>query len=543
MKPEETDDLILGHLEARSTDEERRRLDEALSTDPEAGRRYAELALQEGLLRDLAEAEELGAAASDVKGSSSTRIRRVRAFRRRRHSSVPHWWLWAAAAAVFVLIVGLVSSRESRNRRSPEVAAPMQAPEVSPEELAPVPEAPRQPPVAPPPPAAERILPPLTPAAAPVPAPPAAPPSPPPPKPVGETVPAPRSEPAVARLERVEGTAEMITAGPRSPARAGQALLADQGLEVRDGLVLLRFADETEVQIGRNTAITRITGIPSKRIELARGLLTAKVVKQPPGQPMVLETPTAEVKVLGTTFLLAATPTASRVEVSEGRVRMTRLSDGASVDVSAARYAVATAGQSLAVRTLPEGRVVFTDGFNASTFGQWPRGWDKHPRDAATRSGFVVVTEAGKPADRFIACPTAPDGTTQHAFVPLADWGNSFTMTFRMRVPGGRNDRAGVEFDDGRLDPSFQYDSKASMLEVDWPRGTVLKQTPLKLLPDTWTDWKISVDGPRFTVFVEGKLLLELDVAGYGTAKGVSLVSRGSDTAHFDDVQVSRRPR
>ncbi len=526
MNPDELDDLILAHLEGRPSSEA---LDQALRSDPEAGRRFAELSIQEGLLREIAETEELQSAAS-----STGRIRRLRLARRTPRARGSRAWAWAvAAAAGFMILVGALATRD----RAPDRPQPAVTRTEEPAPAPPLPPPPRPPPPAPrpsepaPPPAAPPAAPPapLPPPSVPQPCPPPAP----PPKPPGATGPAPRTAAAVAVLERVEGAVDL--AG--SPAQPGRPIAAGQSLVTRAGFAIVRYPDGTTLQVGRDTTIARLDEERGKRIHLARGLLTAQVTRQPAGLPLIATTANAEARVLGTTLALSTDGKVTRLEVTEGRVRVTRRPDGAAADVNANEYSLVAAGLAIAPRPLPEGRIVFQDAFTASPLREWPRGWSRHATEAATRSGFVVLAEG---ADRYIACPSPP-GATQHAFIPLADWGASLAIAFRMRVVGGRNDRAGIELDDDRLNPSFQFDARTSMLEVDWPRGTVLKQTPLALARDAWTPWKLAVDGPRFAVFVDGRLALEVEIPGYGTTKTVSLVSRGADTAHFDDVQVSRR--
>jgi hypothetical protein len=62
---------------------------------------------------------------------------------------------------------------------------------------------------------------------------------------------------------------------------------------------------------------------------------------------MLFTTPHAEVTVLGTRLALTVSAEATRLEVQEGRVRITRLPDRASVEVKAGQFAVARAGSEL----------------------------------------------------------------------------------------------------------------------------------------------------------------------------------------------------
>ena len=73
----------------------------------------------------------------------------------------------------------------------------------------------------------------------------------------------------------------------------------------------------------------------------------AVVTRQAAGRAVGMTTPHAEITVLGTQFTLAVSADSTRLEVKEGRVRMTRIPEGASVEVQAGYGAVAARGQKL----------------------------------------------------------------------------------------------------------------------------------------------------------------------------------------------------
>ncbi len=125
----------------------------------------------------------------------------------------------------------------------------------------------------------------------------------------------------------------------------------------REGAILIREnGDVQEIQSGQVIRGRAIVGYPqeatrietnvdaeltvdkrdgAKRIQLLRGALTASVAPQ--RHPMVIVTPQAEVRVLGTKFTLS-TGAFTRLAVTEGRVRLTRSSDGTSIEVGAGRF-------------------------------------------------------------------------------------------------------------------------------------------------------------------------------------------------------------
>jgi FecR-like protein len=141
--------------------------------------------------------------------------------------------------------------------------------------------------------------------------------------------------------------------------RAGQPLLVQAGMHFQPGDVL-RTPENVTAAITFSTENTRITFAPStevelramspgKRFRLRLGKLEASVARQRPLWPMILTTPQAEARVVGTKFSLMVTTDSSRLEVTKGNVRFTRLTDGTAVKVPAGNYAVAASNYELAV--------------------------------------------------------------------------------------------------------------------------------------------------------------------------------------------------
>jgi len=174
-----------------------------------------------------------------------------------------------------------------------------------------------------------------------------------PPRPSSTAPAPPRSQAGVARLDVIQGDVGLLAAagsGAATPARAGQVLYAGQGLQTagRDARAVVVFGDATRLEIGSDTVLRRITdGRPAaaqdpatgKGAFLERGVLTAVVNAQPTDRPLVLMTPHAESRVQGTRLSLTVSRAATRLDVQQGRVRFTRRSDGAAVELTAGQYA------------------------------------------------------------------------------------------------------------------------------------------------------------------------------------------------------------
>jgi hypothetical protein len=117
--------------------------------------------------------------------------------------------------------------------------------------------------------------------------------------------------------------------------------------------VAFRYDDGTRLEADAGSRLVLEAGPltpdgAAKRVALWMGLLSAFVARQPAGRPMVFATPHAEAQVLGTRLALAAGAADTRLEVTEGRVRLTRAADRASVEVAEGRFAVASPGVPLA---------------------------------------------------------------------------------------------------------------------------------------------------------------------------------------------------
>jgi len=132
--------------------------------------------------------------------------------------------------------------------------------------------------------------------------------------------------------------------------RADQPLPAIPGTRLQNG-DMLRTSEHVSAAISFGPEKTRITIQPGteltlgsmsrgKRFNLSAGKLEASVARQRPFQPLVLVTPQAQARVLGTKFSLLTTSEQTRLEVTEGSVQLSRLSDAVSVKVPAGNYAV-----------------------------------------------------------------------------------------------------------------------------------------------------------------------------------------------------------
>jgi hypothetical protein len=123
------------------------------------------------------------------------------------------------------------------------------------------------------------------------------------------------------------------------------------------------------MELSETTSIARITDRggasgTGKCVLLDEGTLAIDAVHQPSGRAMVIVTPHGEARIVGTTLKLSVEAASTRLDVVEGKVRLSR--PGAEwADVIGGHFAVAAEGVELAARPLPKMVVepVFRFGF------------------------------------------------------------------------------------------------------------------------------------------------------------------------------------
>jgi ferric-dicitrate binding protein FerR (iron transport regulator) len=179
----------------------------------------------------------------------------------------------------------------------------------------------------------------------------------------------------VAQLEWVQGDVSVVGPAGKAPARTAKLLVSGQGIEIAgpDGLAVVRFPDQSRLEVGSATVVRSVT---DSEIDLVRGSLKADVKR-----PMAVRTPDAEIRVLGTRFRVDHRE-ATRVDVQEGKVRLSRAKDKASVEVPAGST-VATNVPRMLPRPLRE--LTFQDGVSPV------------PAYAGTRDTFLSELNATHP--------------------------------------------------------------------------------------------------------------------------------------------------
>ncbi|MBN1674460.1 MAG: FecR domain-containing protein [Kiritimatiellae bacterium] len=160
--------------------------------------------------------------------------------------------------------------------------------------------------------------------------------------------------PSLGVVARVQGAPLLERGGARRP------LVPDEPVFARDRLlsqgpgteVSIRYRDASEIRLGPESVLVFAARgpPPGKRLSLDRGVLTAHITPQPQGAPMCLDTPHAEIRVVGTEFVTAAGADSTRIDMTEGEVRVRNKRSGEFADLKAGYYAVVGARTVVAAR-------------------------------------------------------------------------------------------------------------------------------------------------------------------------------------------------
>lgn len=137
-----------------------------------------------------------------------------------------------------------------------------------------------------------------------------------------------------------------IMAAPHAVLRAGDRIQC-----TNDTQAMLRLQDGTIISMEPLCQLVLAQAGQEPRITLAEGEALFEIAEQTAIEPFHIQTPHAEVTVLGTTFTLEATDVQTQLQVYEGKVQFTRNADGASVEVQSEQK-VGSATATLAVAAL-----------------------------------------------------------------------------------------------------------------------------------------------------------------------------------------------
>jgi ferric-dicitrate binding protein FerR (iron transport regulator) len=149
--------------------------------------------------------------------------------------------------------------------------------------------------------------------------------------------------PAGPRLAAVTGEAKIQRGAALQAARIGLQLQpGDVLLLATNASVELAYAREsTSLRFWAGAQASLGSSTSGKRFTLERGALFAMVARQSPGAPLRLSTPHGQVMVVGTGFSLEVDSQQTRLEVWEGKVRLSDRLETNSLDVAAGEFGIA----------------------------------------------------------------------------------------------------------------------------------------------------------------------------------------------------------
>ena len=158
----------------------------------------------------------------------------------------------------------------------------------------------------------------------------------------------------IATIEGNAAGATVVRGGKVLTAKTGFALRAGDRIKTSaDNSALLRYLTEpTQIKLQPGTQLKLDQDLAGKRLELLVGTITAKVAPQPTSHPMLISTPQAEAKVIGTEFLLTVDASSTHLEVIEGAVRISNRDEGKAVFVGRDHFATVARGAELTARSL-----------------------------------------------------------------------------------------------------------------------------------------------------------------------------------------------
>jgi ferric-dicitrate binding protein FerR (iron transport regulator) len=166
-----------------------------------------------------------------------------------------------------------------------------------------------------------------------------------------------RTPAPVARLETIVGQVRLLEGEDRPPASEGLRIRPGQGLEtVGDSRATVRLTDGTTLDLKARTIVSDFDQAGRNRVKLDRGTLSAVVRPQSADRPLIFETPHGEATVVGTSLTLSvegdSVKGATRLEVVEGKVRLSRLANTPPVEVLTRQFAIAANGVALEPKAL-----------------------------------------------------------------------------------------------------------------------------------------------------------------------------------------------
>ncbi|MFW5859452.1 MAG: FecR domain-containing protein [Planctomycetota bacterium] len=180
-----------------------------------------------------------------------------------------------------------------------------------------------------------------------------------------------------------------------------------------------------------------------RRWQVDAGTLEAIVAPQAPALPASLVTPQAQVRVLGTRLTVSTDPIATRVAVTEGRVRLRRRPDGSEPRIIAAGATGLVMNRAAASAMATELQPHWPPALAAWDGADLPASWRPLAVHAADPTGRLVGLEHAAPLTLSL------DDSGEDFRIPLPAW-DAGSIEASWDITAHDTDRPGV-FRDGRV--------------------------------------------------------------------------------------------
>jgi hypothetical protein len=242
---------------------------------------------------------------------------------------------------------------------------------------------------------------------------------------------------AALTLAEVRGGAFITRNERRAPARDGDSLLPDEVLETEgpSSGAVLQFPGASRLELRANSAVRGLAGPGASRVFVERGTVVA--VAGP--TPLALRTGHVEAVASAARMRVSVANAVTRVEVIEGRARLTRAAEDAGTDVPADHYALVRSDETPVPLPL-ESNLLANPGFE-----QDPRAWSGilYRGEAKGFAGVQLAEtplRSGERALRIAAHPAFPREVFQDRAVEpyetydLSAWVDATSLPGRARI-------------------------------------------------------------------------------------------------------------
>lgn len=176
--------------------------------------------------------------------------------------------------------------------------------------------------------------------------------------------------------------------GPGTVLRLTGTQFTGEDIEAEDepGLTLAYPNDSTKIRLRANTSLRLLSASKGRRFELLSGILEIETNKQPADEPLRVATRFGDVTVTGTKLAVVTGGRSTRVQVSEGHVRLNRPASRENIVVVAGERAVAATDSPVRLETLRA--ITNHHGSGSILREQWSNVPGRFLRDEASPASF-----------------------------------------------------------------------------------------------------------------------------------------------------------